>query len=89
VPYLAAVEAIYGFRPRWFDETNFERAHTLLDEALPGKGSIGIRYGRWLDEMTVPPALVEPAARSLAHEFRERAQRLVGLPKGRPSRSRE
>jgi hypothetical protein len=82
VPYLSAVEAIYGVRPRWFDETGFERAHALLDDVLPGPGAVGVRYRRCLGEMRVPPALIEPAARALADELRMRAQRLIGLPRG-------
>jgi len=36
-PYLELVEQTYGFRPRWFDEADFELAHRLLDESLPGR----------------------------------------------------
>jgi hypothetical protein len=76
------VEQTYGFRPRWFDEGDFERAHALLDEALPGNQPIAVRHARWLAEMSVPPALIESAARALATEFRDRTQRLIGLPAG-------
>ena len=82
LPYLVMVEQTYGFRPRWFDEADFERAHDLLDEALPGNEPIAVRHARWLAEMSVPPALIEPAARALVTEFRDRTQRLIGLPEG-------
>ncbi len=82
LPYFAMMEQTYGFRPRWFDEGDFERAHSLLDEALPGNEPIAVRHAHWLAEMSVPPALIEPAARALAAEFRDRTQRLIGLPAG-------
>ena len=82
LPYLVMVEQTYGFRPRWFDEADFERAHGLLDEALPGSESIAVRHARWLAEMSVPPSLIEPAARALATQFRDRTRQLIGLPAG-------
>lgn len=81
-PYLDLVEKTYGFRPRWFDEEDFERAHALLDEALPGPDPIPVRHARWLADMSVPASLIESAARALAKEFQARAQRLIGLPTG-------
>jgi hypothetical protein len=82
LPYLVMTEQTYGFRPRWFDEGEFERAHALLDEALPGRGPLAVRYSRWLERTSVPASLVESAAGAFAKEFRARTQRLIGLPAG-------
>ena len=63
-PYLDLVEQTYGFRPRWFDEEDFERAHALLDEALPDPDAIPVRHARWLADMSVPASLIVSAARA-------------------------
>lgn len=41
------VEAIYGLRPDWKEEANFEEARTLLDEVLPSGGSLRERSIAW------------------------------------------
>jgi hypothetical protein len=82
LPYEDEVEATYGVRPRWFDEEGFRDAHAQLDDALPGRGSIRDRFCRWTEETVVPAQLVEPAARSIAAEARQRTRRLIGLPAG-------
>src|SRR5579863_8840045 len=40
------VERCFDIRPAWTPESDFEKAHALLDEALPGEGSIYERRQR-------------------------------------------
>ena len=65
------------------DEDEFEAAHRRLDEVLPGSGPLAERYVAWREAQAIPP---DEAARrcidSLADDFRERTERLFGLPDG-------
>ena len=54
LPYEQEVELVYAIEPRWQDEAVFERAHRLLDEALPGGGDLVSRYHRWFAETAIP-----------------------------------
>jgi hypothetical protein len=80
--YADEVEGIFGIRPRWYDESDYEQAHALLDEALPGAGPIAPRYVRWFEQATVPAEALLPALGSVAEELRGRTEELVGLPDG-------
>jgi hypothetical protein len=80
--YAEEVELTYGIRPRWVDEQQFERGHELLDEALPGSGDLGARYGRWFEEAAVPAAAVEQALDIAMAIVRERTRAAIGLPDG-------
>jgi hypothetical protein len=80
--YADEVEGIFGIRPRWYDESDYEQAHALLDEALPGAGPIAPRFARWFEQATVPTDALLPALRSVAEELRVRTEELVGLPDG-------
>ena len=80
--YSDEVEATFGIRPRWHDESEFERAHELLDEALAGPGDVRARYARWFEQTVVPPERVLRALESVTEELRARSAEIVGLPEG-------
>jgi len=80
--YADEVEGIFGIRPRWYDEAAYERAHALLDEALPGTGEVADRYAGWLEQTAIPPQELAPALRAVLDELRARTAALVGLPEG-------
>jgi hypothetical protein len=80
--YADEVEAIFGIRPRWHDEAEYERAHALLDEALSGAGDVRDRFGRWLEQTAVPVGNLQPALTAMTEELRARTEQLVGLPDG-------
>jgi hypothetical protein len=80
--YADEVEGTFGIRPRWYDERDFDRAHALLDEALPGSGGVRARYVRWFEETVIPPDKLLPAAESVMAELRARSEEIVGLPEG-------
>jgi hypothetical protein len=76
------VERCYGVRPRKVDESVFEAAHRALDEVLPGSGPLAERYITWREAQAVPVEKLRAAIDSMAEDFRERTDRLFGLPEG-------
>jgi hypothetical protein len=82
LPYTEEVELLFGITPRWYDEAQYERAHRLLDDALPGSGEVRERLAAWLDATAVPQEALLPAMSSMAAELRARTRDLFGLPDG-------
>lgn len=82
IGYLDEVEASYGVRPHAVSEDELAAAHRRLDAALPGTGPIAERFVAWREAQTVQPDRLEAAVASLAEDFRERTDRLFGLPEG-------
>jgi len=80
--YVDEGRLIYALEPRWHDEEAFGRAAELLDEALPGDGSVRDRYARWLEQTAIPAELVEQAVLDAAAELRVLTRETVGLPDG-------
>ncbi|MCU4187042.1 hypothetical protein K6U06_21940 [Acidiferrimicrobium sp. IK] len=80
--YLDEVEAAYGVRPRYVEEDELAAAHRRLDAALPGTGAVAERYVAWREAQVVPAERLQQAVVSLAEDFRERTDRLFGLPEG-------
>jgi hypothetical protein len=82
IPYVDEVERCYGVRPTFLDESEFEAAHRRLDAVVPGRGPLAERYIAWRESQAVPVEKLDAALHSLAEDFRERTQRLFGLPDG-------
>lgn len=82
ISYVDEVERCYGVRPTFIDESEFEAAHQKLDAVVPGIGSLADRYITWRESQAVPVDKLDAALHSLAEDFRERTQRLFGLPEG-------
>jgi hypothetical protein len=74
------VERLYGVRPQRADERRLTRAQGLLDEALPGTGSLRERYEEWLTGQVVPRERIISAAECVCGPLRERAGSLARLP---------
>jgi hypothetical protein len=82
IAYVDEVEWCYGVRPYFRDEESFAAAHRRLDEVLPGDGPMRDRIISWREAHAIPVEKLEPVLRSLAEDFRERTDRLFGLPEG-------
>jgi hypothetical protein len=82
IAYADEVEWCYGVRPSFRDEEIFARAHRRLEEAVPGSGPLRERVIAWREAQAVPVDRLDAALRSLADDFRERTQRMFGLPDG-------
>jgi hypothetical protein len=82
IGYLDEVEASYGVRPALVPEEELVLAQRRLADALPGSGPLADRYIAWRESQVVPLDRLQAALVSLADDFRERTQRLFGLPAG-------
>lgn len=82
VGFLDEVEECYGVRPVRVDDDTIADAHRRIDAVLPGSGSLGDRLIAWREAQAVPRDKIEAAVNSLADDFRDRTQRLFGLPEG-------
>jgi hypothetical protein len=76
------VERCYGVRPRRTPEEVIDAAHTGLDAALPGSGSLAERYQEWREGQTAPKDRVGPILSDIVEELRTRTRELLGLPEG-------
>jgi hypothetical protein len=76
------VEACFGVRPSTVPERELERAHSILDDALPSDGALADRYRTWVEGQLVEPGSLVAAADRLARVFRERVADIVTLPTG-------
>jgi hypothetical protein len=82
IGYADEVEACYGVRPSPLPDDELAAAHRRLDDALPGAGPLADRYIAWRESHAVPADKLDAALHSLADDFRERTDRLFGLPEG-------
>lgn len=80
--YAEEGELVYGIKPLWYDEEPFRRAAALLEEALPGSGDLRHRVSQWLDQVAVPPDILERAFLDVAAELRRLTREKIGLPEG-------
>jgi hypothetical protein len=60
-------------------EAGFERAHAMLDHALPGTGSIASRLGRWRRHYVLPRARMSVVGDLVTRAIRESGERLADL----------
>jgi hypothetical protein len=73
----------YDLDIAWLPESLFEQAHTLYDEALPGRGSLASRLHGWQESSTLPPEKAHVLPSFFQQVLREalfRSQTLVPLP---------
>ena len=82
IGFVDEVEQCYGVRPTRVSEDELALAHQQLDAALPGGGSLRDRFIAWREAQVVPVDKLRPAISSLADDFRDRTNRLFGLPDG-------
>ncbi|MEY2450492.1 MAG: hypothetical protein QOD92_66 [Acidimicrobiaceae bacterium] len=82
IGFLDEVEQCYGVRPTHVDDDEIAAAHRRIDAVLPGSGPLGERLIAWREAQAIPVERLQPAIQSLADDFRERTDRLWGLPEG-------
>jgi hypothetical protein len=81
-PFADEVERCYGVRPRRTPEAEIDAAHSGLDAALPGTGSLAERYQQWRESQIVPAEKLGAVLTDIVEELRRRTRDLVGLPEG-------
>jgi hypothetical protein len=74
------VERLYGVRPCRADEGALADAQRVMDDALPGTGSLRERYEEWLAREVIPRERVLEAAERICEPLRERTRVLATLP---------
>ena len=82
IDFVDEVEQCYGVRPTRVAEDEIAAAHRRIDAVLPGSGPLGERLIAWREAQAIPVEQLQPAIQSLADDFRERTDRLFGLPEG-------
>jgi hypothetical protein len=82
IPFADEVERCYGVRPRRTPEAELEAAHSALDEALPGDGSLTERYQAWREGDPVPADRLQAVLEEITEELRGRTRAMLGLPEG-------
>ncbi len=82
LPYEELVARAMGFAPPRHDETEFRDALAVLDARLPGAGAVNDRIAAWDRQLEIPVDRLPAVVDWLVGRFRERADRLFGLPAG-------
>lgn len=88
LPYLELVEHCLARVPVRHDPSIFEDAAAAIDRLLPGPGHLADRLQAWDDRFVVPPDRILDVVTWLVERFRDRAERLFGLPDGEELRIR-
>ncbi|HEX2381413.1 MAG TPA: hypothetical protein VHI95_02155 [Acidimicrobiales bacterium] len=82
IGFVDEVEQCYGVRPTRVDDDAIADAQHRIDAVLPGTGPLGARLIAWREAQTVATDKLDAAINSLADDFRERTDRMFGLPDG-------
>ena len=82
IAYEDEVERCYGVRPEWVPEESFAAAHSELDAALPGPGSLAERYQGWREGDGLRDEELAAVFDRMAKDFRSRTAALFELPEG-------
>jgi hypothetical protein len=80
--FVDEVERCYGVAPERVPEERFEAVHEVLEETLPGDGSVAERFQAWRDTNTLSGDQLAGLVDSLGADLRERTEQFVGLPEG-------
>jgi len=82
IGFVDEVEQCYGVRPTRVDDEEIADAQRRIDAVLPGTGPLADRLIAWREAQAVAPSKLDAAINSLADDFRERTDRMFGLPDG-------
>jgi hypothetical protein len=82
LPYEELVARSMGFAPPRHDDAEFREALAVLDARLPGVGPVNDRIAVWDRQLEIPLDRLPAVVDGLVARFRERADRLFGLPPG-------
>ena len=78
--YRALVEHCHGVQVSEVDESQFEQAHQLMAQALPGSGPLPERFASWRARQLVSGASLVEGLQALTAEFRRRCRERWQLP---------
>lgn len=75
-------EALYDIRPGWKDESNFEEAHKLLEDALPQGASLRERMLAWKQSLEIPVEKVKELLPIVIKRLQTLTHQKFNLPDG-------
>lgn len=78
--FVEEVQSIYGITPVWTEEAVFEEAHKVLDELIPGSGSLADRMQTFREQFQVSLEIAAPLLNRLADDLRARTRGRFSLP---------
>ena len=82
MPYREQVELMMGFAPTIRDDAVFDAAAAVIDEHLPGPGSLEARLEAWDATLEVPVDRLPAVVDWLLDRYRSKAAADFGLPEG-------
>jgi len=82
IDILEEARGLFGLSPIWTDESVFDEAHQILDDLLPGSGSLNERMENFREKTLVPKESLNSIVQNTANEFQHRTKELVSLPEG-------
>jgi hypothetical protein len=74
------VEALYDIQPDWKDQSILEEAQKILDETLPGEGSLQERLERWKKSLEVPVEKIKELLPFITDRLHELTREKFFLP---------
>ncbi|MFD1731133.1 hypothetical protein ACFSC4_08725 [Deinococcus malanensis] len=85
--YSDEVRGLYDIEPRRADPAALDASLRVLEDALPGSGSLVDRKNALRDRVVVPPSALLDVTAPILAELRERTRTRFGLPQGKASAS--
>ncbi|HEX6224955.1 MAG TPA: hypothetical protein VFZ52_11125 [Chryseolinea sp.] len=73
---------LYGVTPPTYDSIHFKSIIQTLNDVLPGKGPVNVRFQKLASRFVIPPAKLDTVMQSAIAESRNRTQRHIKLPPG-------
>ncbi|WP_229780685.1 hypothetical protein [Deinococcus malanensis] len=80
--YSDEVRGLYDIEPRRADPAALDASLRVLEDALPGSGSLVDRKNALRDRVVVPPSALLDVTAPILAELRERTRTRFGLPQG-------
>ena len=71
---------LYGVTPPSFDSTHFKEIIQTLNDILPGKGPVNVRFQKLANRFVIPPGKLDTVIQAAIAESRKRTQQHFELP---------
>ena len=71
---------LYGVTPPSFDSAHFKKITQTLNDILPGKGPVNVRFQKLANRFVIPPGKLDTVIQAAIAESRKRTQQHFELP---------
>ncbi len=78
----AEAQALYDIAVPKITEAALDQQLSRIDALLPGEGTLAERYGRYLEQFSIPPERLDAVMRAAIAEARQRTAERITLPPG-------